>query len=254
MVRLGWDAGHSINTPGKRTPDGEREWTLNNTVGVAFANELSKYNGVELKRFDDPTGNTDVPLTTRTNGANAWKADYYISFHHNANTSQWGTWTGVETFIYTNPSTKSTALANAIHPALVKGYGLRDRGIKKQNLHIVRETKMPAILVEGGFMDSTIDIKVLRDSAKLKNAGVLMAQAFAKHVGLSLKVTEAPKPVEVPKVDNLKISKDALRVEAIKEIKAAVADGRFTSPHTDVESYDEATLQNFFLVALARRK
>lgn len=261
MIKLGIDAGHGLNTAGKQTPAGEKEWGFNNTVLLAFVAELNKYNGIQIKRFDDPTGKTDVSLKARTDGANAWKADYYISFHHNANTSKWGNWTGTETFIYTNPNPKSVALANAINPALVKGYGLKDRGIKKQNLHIVRETKMPAILVEGGFMDSNIDIRILRDTAKLKNAGSLMAQAFAKHVGLKLKVV-APPVVEKPKTDHLKVSADALKAVSeeqlkkgfIKEIKAAVADGRFSSKHEDVEKYDKQTLTNYAMVALARKK
>lgn len=36
MVKIGFDAGHGINTPGKRTPDGEREWSFNNQVAIAF--------------------------------------------------------------------------------------------------------------------------------------------------------------------------------------------------------------------------
>src|SRR5690554_2439267 len=184
MIKIGYDAGHGLNTPGKRTPDGEREWTFNDKVARAFANELALYEGVASKRFDDPTGKRDVPLKERTDGANAWGADYYISFHHNANTAKWGNWTGVETFVYTNASKKSIELANAIHPALVKAYGLRDRGIKKANLHIVRETKMPSILIEGGFMDSTIDIKKLRDDKVLENAEREIARALAKFLGL----------------------------------------------------------------------
>jgi N-acetylmuramoyl-L-alanine amidase len=202
MIKVGFDAGHGLNTPGKRTPDDEREWTFNDKIARAFANELSHYNGVASKRFDDPTGKRDVPLIERTNGANNWGANYYISFHHNANTAQWGSWTGVETFVYLdNTNTKSGQLAKAIHPALVKAYGLRDRGIKEKDLHIVRETKMPAILIEGGFMDSTVDIKKLRDDKVLENVGRMIAQAFAKFVGL--KREEA----KVAKQDNSKPDK-----------------------------------------------
>ena len=193
MIKVGYCAGHGYNTPGKRTPDGEREWSFNDIVARAFANELANYDGVASKRFDDPTGKTDVPLKKRTDDANAWGAHYYISFHHNANTSKWGTWTGVETFVYLgNKNTKSGQLAKAIHPALVKAYGLKDRGIKEGNLHIVRETKMPAILIECGFMDSTIDIKKLRDENVLRNAGKMIAQALAAHLGFKKSVSSTP--------------------------------------------------------------
>lgn len=185
MIKIAYCAGHGYNTPGKRTPDGEREWSFNNKVAKAFANELALYDGVVTKRFDDPTGQSDVPLKKRTDGANAWGADYYISFHHNANTAKWGDWTGVETFVYIgNKNTKSGKLAKAIHPAVVKAYGLKDRGIKEANYHILRETKMPAVLIEGGFMDSVIDIKKLRDDKVLENAGREVARALAKFLGL----------------------------------------------------------------------
>src|SRR5699024_10017073 len=97
------------------------------------------------------TGETDVPLSTRTNKANSAKADFYISFHHNAYQSKWGNHGGVETF-YHAQSSKGKAIARIVQDAIVKAYGLTDRGIKTANLHITRETNMPAVLVEGGFM------------------------------------------------------------------------------------------------------
>ena len=199
-LKIAYCAGHGFNTPGKRSPIGEREWTFNNAVVLAFEKQMKQYEGVELLRTDDPTGKTDVPLITRTNKANKWGADIYISFHHNANTAKWGSWTGVETFVYTNNlGTKSGALARAVHPAIVKAYGLKDRGIKEGNLHIVRETHMPAILVEGGFMDSTIDIVKLRDNSVLENAGQGIAKAVAAHKNLKLKTpTEITKPESKP--------------------------------------------------------
>lgn len=253
-IKFSWDAGHGLGTAGKRTPDDEREWTFNNIIGMAFADELNKYDGIILKRFDDPTGNRDVPLKERTDAINAWGSNYHISFHHNANTGKWGNWTGVETFTYTNALIESRKLAMAVHPALVKGYELKDRGIKAADLHMVRETKCPAILVEGGFMDSTIDIKVLRDKAKLQNAGRLIAQAVAKHLNLKLKqVPKAETKSSVVK-SMVEVARDTMRIEATKEIKAAVKDGRFTSKHENVEKYSDAELQHFMLVALARRK
>lgn len=196
--KIGIDAGHGINTPGKRTPDGEREWSFNDKVADAFIAEISKYEGSEVKRVDDPTGKTDVPLSTRTNGVNAWKADIHVSIHFNANTGKWGTWTGVETYIYPN-SASGMKLAQAIHPSMVKAMGLRDRGIKSANFHMVRETKMPAILLELGYMDSSIDIKKLRDDNVLKNAGIELAKAVAAYAGLKKKPEPKPAPKPVAK-------------------------------------------------------
>src|SRR5690606_38762284 len=177
--------------------DGEYEWNFNDKVARAFEREIKNYEGVSLLRTDDASGKTDVPLRTRTNRANSWKADVYISFHHNANTGRWSSaWTGVETFYHANSSANSSVskrLAQSVQKALVKAYGLADRGIKTNNLHITRETNMPAVLVEGGFMDSTIDIKKLRDDSVLAQAGILIARSVANIFGLKRKGESTPK-------------------------------------------------------------
>ena len=190
MYKIAFCAGHGINTAGKRTPDGEREWVFNNKVAVAFENELKKYKDVELLRTDDRTGMRDAPLTERTDRANAWGANVYISFHHNANTGKWGSWTGTETYYHAS-STQGKKLARLVNRTVVEAYGLKDRGLKTSNLHITRETKMPAVLVEGGFMDSTIDIKKLRNDAILENAGKYIAQAVAEYAGLKKEIKVA---------------------------------------------------------------
>lgn len=190
MVKIAIDAGHGINTSGKRTPADEREWTFNDKVAKALINQLNEYEDVQIKRLDDSSGKTDVSLSNRTKIANNFKADVLVSCHHNANTGKWGNWTGVETYHYPN-SSKGKKLAQAIHPAVVKAYGLKNRGVKSANFHMLRESKMPAILIEGGFMDSTIDIKKLREDKVLKQAGKDIADALAKYFDLKKKVKKA---------------------------------------------------------------
>lgn len=195
------DAGHGYNTAGKRSPDGEREWTFNDKVLRACMAVLKQYKEIEVLRVDDSTGKTDVPLATRTNKANNWKADIYVSIHHNANTSKWGTWTGVETYTYLGSQPKSEKLANAVHPKVVEAYGLKNRGLKKANLHVVRETNMPAILVEGGFMDSTIDIKKLRDDKVLTKAGQGIADGILSYFNIK-RINTITSPVKSPQKEN----------------------------------------------------
>ncbi|WP_249871572.1 N-acetylmuramoyl-L-alanine amidase [Oceanobacillus saliphilus] len=186
MAKIALDAGHGINTPGKRSPAGEREWTFNNKVVVAAIKYLNEYENANVIRLDDPTGNTDVSLTARTNKANSENADILVSYHHNANTGQWGTWTGTETYHYPGSSAGLT-LARNVHPSILSGMGLRDRGIKTANFHMLRESNMPAILIEGGFMDSTIDIVQMRDNTVMDRTGKALAEAIASHFGLERK-------------------------------------------------------------------
>lgn len=193
------DAGHGGFgvTPGKRTPDGEYEWSFNNKVVLA-ATVVLEANGVKVLRVDDPTGKTDIGLTARTNKANQAKADVYVSVHHNANTGKWGEWTGTETFTYLGSNPGSEKLAGLVQPRLVKAMGLKDRGLKKANFAVVRQTKMPAILTEGGYMDSSIDIVKLRNDKVLVAAGVAIAEGVLAYFGITPK-NNAPKPTPVSK-------------------------------------------------------
>ena len=187
MVKIALDAGHGNNTPGKRTPDGEREWAFNSKVLLAAIAKLNTFQNVEILRLDDPTGKTDVALKTRTNRANVWKADVLVSMHHNAYLGKWGSHGGVETYTQPGASQKSRDIAAVVHPKVVNAMGLRDRGCKTLNLHMLRESSMPAILVEGGFMDSTVDVVALRDNKKMQAQGEAIAEGLAVYFKLKPK-------------------------------------------------------------------
>ena len=201
MVKLVFDAGHGLGTKGKETPDKEKEWSFNNEIVKAAIAEMKTYEGVQVKRTDDPTGKRDVPLGERVKIANDWGADYFVSYHNNAFEGKWGTHTGTETYTQTGVNGKATLdLAKAIHKGMVRGFGLKDRGLKKNNYQVLRTTKMPACLTEGAYMDSSIDIKKLRDKKVLKEAGKQSAIELAKL--LKLKKKAAPKPKPAPKPDD----------------------------------------------------
>ncbi|MBD8007724.1 N-acetylmuramoyl-L-alanine amidase [Bacillus norwichensis] len=206
MVKIAIDAGHGGFgvTPGKRTPAGEYEWDFNNKVVLAAIKYLKQYQDVSLLRLDDPTGKTDVSLITRTNKANSWGADILISAHHNANTGRWGEWTGTETYTYLGNWPQAENLAAIVHRNLVQAYGLKNRGLKKADFHMLRESKMPAILTEGGYMDSTIDVKKLRDDKVLDAAGKAIADGVAEYFGLK---KDTSKPADKPTASKPAVNK-----------------------------------------------
>ena len=152
-MRVALDAGHGLNTAGKRTPDNEREWSFNNKVVRAITERLNKYEDVSIVRLDDPTGKRDVPLKERTDKANKAKADILVSIHHNAKTGKWGSWGGTETYSYEANLPQAEKLAKMINDRVVSINGLRNRGTKKANFHMLRESSMTAVLPELGFMD-----------------------------------------------------------------------------------------------------
>ena len=205
-IKVAVDAGHGMGTPGKRTPEGEREWWFNAKVATAVQERLETY-GIKTMRVDDVTGQTDVSLSARVAKANAWKADLYVSCHHNANTSVWGDWGGVETFSLSASSTKATKLARYVHKRLVTATGLRDRGVKHANYQVLRGTNMPAILTEGGFLDSRTDIIFVRNTAWLASQGYAIADGVAEYFGLKVKSTSEVKPASTSKEIPESISK-----------------------------------------------
>lgn len=233
------DAGHGFNTAGKRSPEGEREWSFNNKVALACIARLGEYSGNVVLRTDDPTGRTDIPLTVRTNNANMWGADVLVSIHHNAYQSKWGNHGGVETFTQQGSQKASVDIARIIQPLIVKAMGLRDRGHKISNLHMTRASRMPAILTEGGFMDSLTDIGALRSDAKLRAQGIAIADGLAQYFKLRLKaVAPLPPPVAVnppivKEVDELAQRLPKTQQDDIKALLQRAYDGKlFNVDHT----------------------
>lgn len=255
--KIAVDAGHGYNTPGKRTPDGEREWSFNNKVVLALIARLKEYGCFDVIRTDDPTGKTDVPLSSRVNKAIAFGADVFVSAHQNANAGKWGSHGGTETYYY-GPSANGKRLAICVQPRLVSALGLRNRGVKSSEVLAVlkgfRKAKTVAILTEGAFMDSTTDIMTLRDEAKLRAQGVAIADGIAEYLGVKLPevlgVSDAKlKPKED---DDMKLNETG-RQAARELIKRAVADGTFTSKHENVDKYDDGELVSYALAYVNRK-
>lgn len=201
IITVGAGHGGFGVTPGKRGPDGKFEWTWNNQAVLAFIAYLNRnFTGFKVYRVDDPTGRTDVSLNARTARANAYKADIHVSFHHNAMSFTWFSGPGgVETFVMTPKSANpgSMALATQVHSRVVTAMGLKDRGIKAANFAVLRQTNMPAILIEGGFMDSRTDRRVMDNPDNIERQGGAAAEGCGIYLKLPRRTGQVsdPKPV-----------------------------------------------------------
>jgi len=88
-----------------------------------------------------------VELDDRVALANEKKAHIFIAVHCNSGADSAS---GTETYYFTE---QSATLAAAIHPALARGLGLPDRGIRSdQDYEVIKYTHMPSVLVELGFL------------------------------------------------------------------------------------------------------
>ncbi|NEZ43205.1 N-acetylmuramoyl-L-alanine amidase [Paenibacillus alvei] len=166
-VVVEWDSGHGGRDPGS-AGNGVVEKDIALQVATEAAKRLERdYEGVKCLL----TRSSDVYLTLkeRTNKANAAGADLFISIHCNAG----GGKGGFESFTYSGTRDAATvAFQDALHTEIMKQlqpFGVIDRGQKKKDLHVCRETRMPAVLTENLFVD------VASDAGKLKRPEVIEA-------------------------------------------------------------------------------
>lgn len=160
-VKICIDAGHGSNTAGKRSPDGSlREYEFNRDVANRIKNILVAH-GVEviLTCGDD----YDIPLQQRCDIANQLKADYFVSIHANAFGTDWNDARGWEVFVVAKGG-RAEELAETIHEYSIAELGLKDRGVKTANFYVLRNTNMPAILIEHGFYTNKAECALLKDS------------------------------------------------------------------------------------------
>ncbi len=168
MFKLALNAGHGKNTLGKRCmskldKNQTREWYLNSRICEKIELLLLEYEGYDLIRLDDPTGSKDITLKNRTNSANRFGADFYLSIHHNAGIKG-GSGGGLETYIYTKAEKETKDWQSALYKSLINHTNLKGNradGTRSANFHECRESKMPCVLIECGFMDSKTDVPII---------------------------------------------------------------------------------------------
>lgn len=155
-VKFFIDPGHGGHDPGAI---GSKSKEAENVLKVALVLEKRlKAQGHEVKL----SRRTDSYLTLkqRADLANAWGADVFMSLHDNSAVNK--TATGFETFIFNGDvSYESIKLQQHVHKVIANGIGLRDRGMKRANFAVLRETNMPALLIEYGFISNLNDEKVI---------------------------------------------------------------------------------------------
>jgi N-acetylmuramoyl-L-alanine amidase len=201
--------GHGDQTAGKRTPvvselgRSIRENEFNRVV-IGHIDRMLRAIGFRTLLVA-PT-DADTPLITRTNLANAKGADIYVSVHYDALGNTWNNNVeGHSIFVYTgNKNTKSGKLAECVAEFLKQGTSQKWRGIKEANLHEVRETKMPAILSENGFMDNPREARLMLNPAFQLEVATEHVKGICKYFGVPYKDTSIKAPVSKPVVNESK--------------------------------------------------
>lgn len=189
MFKLALNAGHSYLTAGKRClksidPNETREYVLNKRVCDKIQSILSEFQEIEILRIDD---GSEIPLRLRTDKANSFGADFYLSIHHNAGIYG-GTGGGIEAYVYKKVDNTTLSWQNDLYQELIKQTTLRGNRatpLKSADFAEVRDTKMPAVLLELGFMDSLSDTPIILNEAFADKAAKACADVIVKKANLA---------------------------------------------------------------------
>jgi len=219
MTKIMIDPGHGGKDPGA-VGNGlqEKELTLDIAKRIKRILE-TEYTGVQVRLTRET--DTYLDLSQRAKLANQWGADFFLSIHINA-----GGGTGWESYRYTAASSRTAAIHDTIHAAVIAavGAGIKDRGKKAANFAVLRETKMPALLTENMFIDHAQDAVLLKEPSfreKLARGHVLgLEKAFGlKKKGSPGSTTSSG--TSVPTGPFVDVPPDHWAADAIRIVKEA---------------------------------
>jgi len=164
------DAGHGGfdrgGIPGQRVA----EKTMNLDVAQRLKAILAAYGyRVVMTRDSD----VFVPLPTRVAIANSYPNGIFVCVHFNSATRSGAN--GIETYFY---SRESLALASAIHVNVAGGAPSANRGVRRRGYYVLRKTRIPAVLVECGFLTNPSEAQYALSASYRQN----LAEEIARGV------------------------------------------------------------------------
>ena len=194
-MRIMLDAGHGIDTPGKRSPDGAfREYLWNREVADLICEDLA-IDGYDVGLVVTETN--DISLKTRVNRVNAVCNEIgtenviLISIHSNAagNGKDWMNATGWACYT-TKGETKSDRLAECLYDSFVRSFP--DKKIRmdmqdgdrdwEENFYIIQKSKCPAVLIENFFYDNKEECQWLQQDAVKVRIAMAIEEGIKNYV------------------------------------------------------------------------
>lgn len=182
--RIVIDAGHnyqSVDTgaSGSGLKEQDITWMIADKLRVNL-----ERNGFEVimtrPNITDSLGTTvRESLQERVDIANENNADLFISIHCNS-----GGGAGTETYCY-QLGGNGEVLARLVQEAIIEETGLTDRGVKTENLYVIRYTTMPAILVETAFIDRESEAQFLSSESGQAQFANAIAKAVCRFKGIA---------------------------------------------------------------------
>jgi N-acetylmuramoyl-L-alanine amidase len=172
------DPGHGGPDPGAVGIGGikEKEIVLDISKRVEA---LLEQQGVQtvMARSQD----VNVELEPRVALANRLNSTVFVSIHANAINLSRQDINGLETYYYST----GYNLARTIHQSVLQATGIPDRGVRSARFYVIRNTRMPSVLVEVGFVTGRDDAKRLRDLEYRQKMASAIARGILRYLGRS---------------------------------------------------------------------
>lgn len=149
--KVALDAGHGGSDPGAvYNGRQEKDDTLDLTLAVG---DILKKNGVDVF-YTRTNDEYETPFKKATDANNSG-ADLFVSIHRNSSEKP-NQYSGVETLVYNDSGFKSEVARNINNQ--LENVGFKNLGVDtRKNLVVLKRTKMPAVLVEAGFINNEKD-------------------------------------------------------------------------------------------------
>jgi len=178
------DPGHGGKDPGA-VGSGLQEKDIVLPLALSLVEKLKNYEcETKLSRDKD----VYVSLSDRAMAANAWGANLFFSIHVNAFATPEPN--GYEDYTYPSVGVATQNIRKAIHLHIAKVWtavSRMNRGMKTKNLQVLRETAMPAVLVENGFISNPQDAALLKQAAFQNKLVDAMVAGIAEALNLKHK-------------------------------------------------------------------
>lgn len=178
------DAGHGGEDFGTHSLDTPKyqEKNLNMSTAMMLKNFLQYFGyRVVMTRTND----VFISLEERAQMTNKLKPKLFVSVHYNSAPSKQAE--GIEVYYYLDEKDRrrkecSKYLAEAILSKVIQNTQAKSRGVKHGNYSVIRETKVPAVLIEGGFLTNKNEMDKLKNATYLKQIALGIAQGIQEYI------------------------------------------------------------------------
>ncbi|MEO0349354.1 MAG: DUF3747 domain-containing protein [Cyanobacteria bacterium P01_A01_bin.15] len=169
------DPGHGGRDPGAVGRNGLQEKEINIFISRRVQRTLEQRGyRVAMTRTQD----VEVDLQPRVDIAERANATIFVSIHANAISMSRPEVNGLETYYFST----GRNLARSIHSSVLRSIDIRDRGVRQARFYVLRNTSMPAVLVETGFVTGREDAARFQSNAAREQIADAIAQGIIDYL------------------------------------------------------------------------